>query len=428
MRSAKWNTMPASRHNSANGKEQRGANREHVVLHYFDNFPTAAVSTRARRLRGYLAKRIARGEFLPHDSIALVGHSTGGLDIRRLLCDLVADQDADTRYPVDGTHGSRFTVSAADILLMVRRIVFLSVPQFGSNIADWVRGHSLGRQSWWPSSGPRSRGLKFQCWIGSRNASPASPRQPRISTCWRRSRMLCRRLNHGASQTACRTAMAQEAASEIALWLRHIASDFSAIDDLSADADGDAISPAHFTAQRRDDEKSRPGTNAASLRRSYATLGTRTFDFDPDHPAPPWDLLNPLSYPETTGRSRPIVKTDVTYRTCYRACAGGPFRYPSIKNLPTPPQLVDELGRQRTISVWDNDGIVNTASMLWPNGPQSVLVNADHMDIVGHFRRVRADGDSGRTYQAYDLLKSGSEFRLNKFAQVWKGIFDFCVS
>ena len=43
-----------------------------AVLHYFDNFPTAAVKTRAQRLRDYLAKRIARGEFLDGDPIALV--------------------------------------------------------------------------------------------------------------------------------------------------------------------------------------------------------------------------------------------------------------------------------------------------------------------------------------------------------------------
>jgi hypothetical protein len=50
------------------------------------------------------------------------------------------------------------------------------------------------------------------------------------------------------------------------------------------------------------------------------------------------------------------------------------------------------------------------------------------MDIVGHFRRVLAtDTDSGRKYQAYNLLKSGSGFGLNKFATVWNGVFDFCV-
>ena len=55
------------------------------VLHYFDNFPTAAVVTRATRLQGYLAKRIARGEISSGDDVILVGHSTGGLDIRWLL-------------------------------------------------------------------------------------------------------------------------------------------------------------------------------------------------------------------------------------------------------------------------------------------------------------------------------------------------------
>ncbi|HUI44237.1 MAG TPA: hypothetical protein VL523_19905, partial [Terriglobia bacterium] len=55
------------------------------VLHYFDNLPTAAVVTRATRLRSYLAKRMARGEVLAGDDVVLLGHSTGGLDIRRLL-------------------------------------------------------------------------------------------------------------------------------------------------------------------------------------------------------------------------------------------------------------------------------------------------------------------------------------------------------
>src|SRR5213075_2473039 len=61
---------------------------QRVTLHYFDNLPTAGVHTRAKRLRSYIAKRIARGEFQPGDRLTLVGHSTGGLDIRQLLLDL----------------------------------------------------------------------------------------------------------------------------------------------------------------------------------------------------------------------------------------------------------------------------------------------------------------------------------------------------
>ena len=59
-----------------------------AVLHYFDNLPTAAVRTRAKRLCAYLAKRIVRGEILDGDKVVLVGHSTGGLDIRQLMRDL----------------------------------------------------------------------------------------------------------------------------------------------------------------------------------------------------------------------------------------------------------------------------------------------------------------------------------------------------
>ncbi len=67
--------------------------------------------------------------------------------------------------------------------------------------------------------------------------------------------------------------------------------------------------------------------------------------------------------------------------------------------------------------------------MLWPNAGETILVNADHAGIIGHFRLVRAaHSESGRKYQAYDLLKSGSGFDSNKFAQVWDSVFDLCAS
>src|SRR5262249_27092419 len=115
-----------------------------------------------------------------------------------------------------------------------------------------------------------------------------------------------------------------------------------------------------------------------------------------------------------------------------RACAGGPFEYPDIA-IPEPPVLMDGEGEEQEIAIWDNDGIVNTASMIWQN-PEAklddmVLVHADHMDIVGHYRReLCCHRDSGRKYDVYDLLKSGSEFDSAKFAQVWEGVFGYCVS
>jgi hypothetical protein len=84
------------------------------------------------------------------------------------------------------------------------------------------------------------------------------------------------------------------------------------------------------------------------------------------------------------------------------------------------------LSPQHPIEVWDNDGIVNTLSMFWPLG-ENLVVQADHMDIVGHYTPVLADRGSGRKYRAYDLLKSDSGFDNGKFQNIWSEIFAFAL-
>lgn len=411
-------------------KKATGSDRWNVVLHYFDNFPTAAVVTRAALLRNYLVKRIARGEFLPGDSLALVGHSTGGLDIRQLIWDLAAGRERNSKlkFPVDGTQDTSFAVPGAELLHMLNRIVFLSVPQFGTNIADWVRDHDLGRRAV----------------IADLRASITASQVPlldRFQNCISSSVATATNLDLlEAIQDALseaepdratdqmQVALAQDAASDLALWLRHIATDFGAIDDLAYEVlPGKATSPAHFDNTMRKQEIGYWKHHHIQTR-SYATIGTRPFDFDPARSAPQWDLLNPFSYPETTPHTSQSAGTDIVYRSCYRACAGGPFDYPDVATLLEPPVLVDDAGAERIIARWDNDGIVNTASMLWPNANETSLVNADHMDIVGHYHRVlEADVASGRKFQAYDLLKSASGFDAKLFAGVWDGVFDFCT-
>jgi hypothetical protein len=83
------------------------------------------------------------------------------------------------------------------------------------------------------------------------------------------------------------------------------------------------------------------------------------------------------------------------------------------------------------LAVWDNDGIVNTASMLWPDLEHTRLVAADPLDIVGHYlarETVPCPDASGRHHTAYDGLGSHSAFTQDEFDHVWKDIFDFCVS
>jgi hypothetical protein len=402
-------------------KKTGSQRREHAVLHYFDNFPTAAVATRAARFRDYLAKRIARGEFLPGDSLALVGHSTGGLDIRYLLCELA--HSLDKSYPVDG-----MTVPAKAILESIQRVVFLSVPQWGTNIANWVRDHAPGRT----------------LVVAEMRASVAASQVPlvdKIQECIASFAAttkvnLVYALRDALDEAEARpcqdptqTALAQEAASEIALWLRHIATDFQVINDLSWQPPGvDKGSPAHFGSGMRAEEIA--GWKKFGIKtRSYATVGRRAFRFEAGHPAPRWDLLNPLTYPECTPRAGRNGHTDIVYRYCYRACAGGPFQYPDPNKVPVPRPFALATHLPRPIELWDNDGIVNTASMLWPDGERTLLVECDHMDIVGHYKLVRApDDESMRKYQAYDLFKSDSGFHSEAFQKVWNDVFDFCIS
>lgn len=135
-------------------QKSRNESQLPVDLHYFDNLPTASVATRADRLRNYLAKRIARGEFrvtsgpseqefINDDKVFLVGHSTGGLDIRKLLSDLQQMMDRGELIPVDG---DEVKVNPHDILRIIHGVAFLSVPQYGTNIADWVISHRIQRQ------------------------------------------------------------------------------------------------------------------------------------------------------------------------------------------------------------------------------------------------------------------------------------------
>ena len=179
------------------------------------------------------------------------------------------------------------------------------------------------------------------------------------------------------------------------------------------------MSPAHFGVRDREKElKLGQGIEF----RTYVTLGRRPFRFDPDRPVPLLELTKPWTYPEITKDTAMSAGTDIAYRTFYRACAGGPFQQPALRG-----KVTRGLGAapEHPIQLWDNDGIVNTMSMFWPRG-ENVLVPGDHMDIVGHYKLIKAEPGGGRKYRTYDLLKSKSGFSDKIFREVWKEIFAFC--
>jgi hypothetical protein len=121
------------------------------------------------------------------------------------------------------------------------------------------------------------------------------------------------------------------------------------------------------------------------------------------------------------------AKTDLAYLCGYRACAGGPFGVPGAAG----PLVARAFGtsQARAVELWDNDGIVNTASMLWPDADETRLVDGDHGDIIGHYRLVEAaDGPPLRRYHTYDLLRSDSGFTEATFRAVWCDVFAFCAT
>jgi len=106
-------------------------------------------------------------------------------------------------------------------------------------------------------------------------------------------------------RSAMRTADAQEAASELALYLRMMASDFRAIDDLSSErpsggprsmADSN-LSPAHFSHKDREQELELWARRRIKTL-SFATVANSPFAFPEGRPAPVWELTKFWTYPE----------------------------------------------------------------------------------------------------------------------------------
>jgi triacylglycerol lipase len=393
-----------------------------VTLHYFDNLPTAAVVTRAERLRDYLAKRIVRSEFQPGDLIALVGHSTGGLDIRRLLWEL--SESPDEKVPIDGIGDSDpHAVKRAQILEMIRRVVFLSVPQHGTNIANWVNAHTSLRRI--AVNATRDA-------VVAHSIRPVAALQDKVTAflgdvsdvdlLFAMQDALYESDEHQFKGDVKREAEALEAHSELWLWTQHIAANFSAIEDLESRDNPSDTSPAHFDASMRARELAHWRKYGITTR-SFATVGENPFEPEIFHDRRALTLADPRTWAEFRLRPGARQQMDFAYRWCYRACAAGSFVAPEGQRTAT----VFGTTTQRELQDWENDGIVNTASMLWPDGAETQLVKGDHGDIIGHYRRIGDSAKPGRRFSSYDLLRSASQFGDEEFKHVWRDVLEFCT-
>ena len=97
----------------------------------------------------------------------------------------------------------------------------------------------------------------------------------------------------------------------------------------------------------------------------------------------------------------------------------GAGRTSKVYPPPGPPPGVREYLEQKLGHEFDNslnDGLVPTASMIW--GDVLWAGNADHLDVLGHFR---GDRDSTHT----DWLVSGAGFREDDFDEVMDAVAEF---
>ena len=119
-----------------------------------------------------------------------------------------------------------------------------------------------------------------------------------------------------------------------------------------------------------------------------------------------------------TGLDPSAQATHTIYQALYRLAAQTPAR----RSAALPLEQQRELRRafRRLPGFQSNDGVVPTRSQL--HGELIAAVDADHLDILGHF------SDPRRTPRHIDWLTSGSGFDREEFEEVWARVLDHAVA
>jgi hypothetical protein len=417
-------------------------------IHYFDNFPTAGIEARSKRLEGYLLKRFARGELSRNDRVALVGHSTGGLDIRRMVRSLLEkSKDVDA---VDEDTGVKYS----DVMACIQRLVFLSVPHYGTNLADAGSRYKSTIQ-----------GLIGEALTGlERRHFPVAPLRRLLVSDWAKTpsgvlAAVVDAVNESDEKQAkgrpYDEAMAREARSQFALWLEHMTDDFSALEDLRSPRAGlsGEQSPAHSTPAERHDEVLHLRSHGIHTR-SYATTIQRKPSLAEafldavvpwlNSPPKPVDFVagkavhvgGTIVTLPILGALLNVLKPQLLFEFFQSLCADGPFARPTDDSAARSGThlFANKTIETGTIDLWASDGVVNTLSMCWPHDPERpdahslFFVDADHADVIGHYTWTKAldPRPSGRSYLAYDLFESDPHFTREHFTALWSHAFDFC--
>jgi hypothetical protein len=319
-----------------------------------------------------------------------VGHSTGGLDVRQLIVDLSTPGHhvAFKRVYPEVVHQrfERLETLRSTIFDAIETAQFVSTPHYGSNLAHWACMVA-------PSLRLAAGGLHHAARFGGARGCAAKGRliahSPslfgndgfRSALGDALSKMLPRTLDELAA------ADARGAYTELVRWLWEMSADTGALSRL------DPIAP------------------------TWRPFGCK--------PRKKLDDSDMVHYEGHGGRirARSIVthaQKKVGDHRSFFVIADFLLRHCLPDSLKNKVEEVDKLleGGTVTLDADVHDGVVNSASMVWPDRDKSFAVDADHADVIGHFI---TDRDRHR----YDLLPSAASFDEIVFHELWADIRDY---
>lgn len=355
-----------------------------LIIHYFPNLPTASVLSRACQLKEWLVERQLRREIGDDDNLHLVGHSTGGLDIRQLLIDL---RDVEESGSSDNARG---------LIDRIRSVQFLSTPHRGSNLAHhlgqtWLRsllsrgllGTSYGVARLMGEQGVGAMGKLLRRWLpDDRLPDWMDAIIDTMAGCY-------------STEGPVEQATARASYFDLLKWMAQILSDEAAVTDLDPEPHpGAPPSPAH-----RDDF----ADEQEFIDRHGIRVGS----------------IVTVSSPRSDERAAALNVFRITYNlTAYKPTQRLRLEY-AIPKLLVP-------GEEIQLGPSENDGIVNSVSMVWPDASSCYAVEADHGDVIGHFQgSPKPEPGCPCGDRQYDLLSSASRFDAAQFQELWTRIAAF---
>jgi hypothetical protein len=341
-------------------RERCAARGVDARVHVVRTHPTASLPTRAALVVETLARTL-RG---PSEVAHLIGHSSGGVDVRLATAPGVV-------LPTD--------VDVARWAARVRSVVGVSAPQHGTPLATWLTTRR-GQQLLALLSLATSYVLRFGHLPLSAVLSLAAPfvrndRPRREGTLFND---LSQRLLADFSPTRRRA---------VARLLREVVEDQSLLLQLTPE------SMDLFNATVRD----RPGVR-------YGSVVTRS--------RPPG-----IGTTLAAGIDPGAQALHAVYAAIYRVSATTPRTATPRVDGTQRRALRSAYGKVPTARA--NDGIVPTRSQIW--GRVIRGVRADHLDVIGHFNEPSTEPPH------FDWLTTGSGFDRAGFEAVWESVLGFVL-